>query len=344
MINSSGIGRYIRSLVPIFQGKRVKVICYKEDAELLLKYFTLDDLLFASSGIYSIYEQLEVLKFKKNDLFWSPHYNIPILRKGNQVTTVHDVVHLALREIFDSNSMQVYAKFMFNMVAKKSGKIICVSNFTKSEFVKYTRVNADKIKVIHNGLEEAWYQVKKVKRPSERPYILFVGNIKPHKNLMSLITAYIKVLDKLPHDLILVGEKEGFLKGDKKIAELVSQGKGRIKFTGFVDEFSLQQYYAFADLFVFPSLYEGFGYPPLEAMACGTPVLASNSASIPEVCGNAAEYFNPLDINELSEKIVGLIENESLRAKMINAGSQHSKKFTLEKCTKETISVFEEYI
>lgn len=347
MVNSSGIGRYLRGILSqidfhnyiLFLNKEVKYSDFLSKSDI--EQYSVE----IKSGIYSIQEQFEIAYKipKQTNVFWSPHYNIPALWGGHIISTVHDVAHLALTDIFGSMTKQAYAKLMFQMVAKRTSKIICVSEFTKKELQKHTGVNEDKIEVIYNGLDPIWEKVKKEIMPNDKPYLLYVGNIKPHKNLKTLIKAYSKINDKIPHDLVLVGEREGFITGDDEVAQLVHKSEGRIKFTGFVDEDTLKQYYAHAETFIFPSFYEGFGYPPLEAMACGAPVIASNAASIPEVCGDAAEYFNPSSIDELISQMEKVLFAEELKKEMIAKGRLQVKKFSLAETAKKTQNLLKEF-
>lgn len=350
LAKNSGIGRYINSISSKLKNKLDTEINILTSGTLKIssseeKWFSRN--IKIRSSYYSIAEQIEIpIKglFNEFGTIWTPHYNFPVLYNGPKIVTVHDVAHLSLRDLFKSPSKQAYSKFMFRMLKDRADKVICVSNFTKQELIKYTSIDENKIEVVHNGLAEDWQQVIKEQDPHGHPFLLYVGNVKPHKNLKTLIQAFLKIKDKITHDLVLVGQKEGFLTKDKDVDKLVEQAPERIKFTGFISDDDLKQYYSFADLFAFPSLYEGFGYPPLEAMACGTPVLASNKASIPEVCGDAAIYFDPLNTEELSENLITVINNEGLKTDLINKGKQQSKKFTVEDCAQKTANVLKEFI
>lgn len=311
MINSSGIGTVIKNIL-----KRMIVLKPEwnffilGDLLELKKYdfFKHDNvkLISCNVAIYSVKEQIELIKNipKDTDIMWSPHYNIPIFYKGKLILTVHDVFHLAMPQFVKGMHKQLYAKFMFHMAKYKANKIICVSNFTASELEKFVGVDKNNIKVIYNGIDEKWFNVKREKPIYYKPYLLYVGNVKPHKNLGNLVKAFDLIKDKIPHDLIIVGKKEGFITGDKNIFNLTEKLSDRIIFTGRVDDNLLRQYYKQADLFIFPSLYEGFGLPPLEALATGTKVICSNILTLKEVCKNMVDYFDPLDINSISKCIL----------------------------------------
>lgn len=344
MINASGIGTVIKNIL-----RRIVVIKPEWHFYILgnineLKKFEYlhklnIECIECNAPIYSIREQFELLKKipVNTDVVWSPHYNIPFLYKGKIVVTIHDVFHLAMPQFVEGLHKKIYAKFMFNMVKYKSDKIITVSKFTANELKKYVGVDEKKITVIYNGIDEEWFNVKKDDPIHDKPYILYVGNVKPHKNLKILVKAFLDVKDKISHDLIIVGKKDGFITEDKDIKEFVEKNENRIIFTGYVNDALLKQYYKQADIFVFPSLYEGFGLPPLEALAVGCKrVICSNAASLPEVCGDWVEYFDPNDETQLEEL---LLHNQSTNINQIIKNT--IKVYNWECCVKKMLSLLE---
>lgn len=311
MINSSGIGTVIKNIL-----KRIIVLKPKWKFYILgnlvelKKYDFLNSnnvtLISCEAPIYSVKEQFELIRKipKDTDIMWSPHYNIPIFYKGKLLVTVHDVFHLAMPQFVNGIHKRLYAKFMFQMVKKKADKIVCVSKFTANELKKYVGVDEKKISVIYNGVDEEWFNVPFGKPVHNKPYLLFVGNVKPHKNLVNLVKAFKLIKDEIPHDLIIVGKKEGFITGDNHIYDLVKDIPDRIIFTGYVDNNLLKQYYKQADLFIFPSLYEGFGLPPLEALAVGTNVICSDIPVLREILKNKVKYFDTMDFKSIAECII----------------------------------------
>jgi glycosyltransferase involved in cell wall biosynthesis len=259
--------------------------------------------------------------------------------------TIHDVFHLAMPEYTGGLLKRVYARLMFAAVVKKAHAILCVSCFTAVELTRLTGISAEKLNVILLGVDESWYHIETLPRPESKPYLLYVGNVKPHKNLSSLVEAFAMLVDVIPHDLIIVGKKDDLITADKEVECQASRLGDRVRFTGLVGQESLQQYFVHADALVFPSLYEGFGLPPLEAMACGCPVIVSNRASLPEVCGEAAVYCNPEDPSDIAEKIrMVVMDDSSLRETMRQHGHDRAKRFTWEKCARETVSVIEKVL
>ena len=194
---------------------------------------------------------------------------------------------------------------------------------------------------IHIGVDEAWFDVPDRPRPYEKPYVLFVGSVKPHKNVGGLIRALELAQRRIPHDLVIVGRREGLITADEAVAAKAKALGARVHFTGFVRDDLLKQFVKHADALALPSFYEGFGLPPLEAMACGCPALVSNAASLPEACGDAALYCDPHSPEDIAEKLVLLMEDEALRTSLRRKGLERVKRFTWEACAQKTLEVLE---
>ena len=330
MLCASGIGKVIENIVSRMIDNKPEwhFVLLGKMADFAKFPFTKKanvELIPCNASIYSIREQFEVpWKLPKDlDVLWCPHYNVPVFYRGRMVVTIHDLAHLALPEINKGFLKQAYAKIMFRAATKKADQIACVSKFTISELKKYVpSVDEKKIHLVYNGVDEKWFSIKKGKPVHDKPYFIFVGNVKPHKNLRRLIEAYKLASPHIKQDLILVGKKEGFINGEDSISELLKGFEERIIFTGYISDEDLMQYVAQADAMVFPSLYEGFGLPPLEAMAAKIQVLASKAASIPEVCGDSVEYFNPYDVNDISKRM------ENFSVYRVEAAVNHAAAFS----------------
>ncbi|SFG94489.1 glycosyltransferase family 4 protein [Sporolactobacillus nakayamae] len=332
MKNNSGIGRYITNIVDfVIRDMQNVEFCLLGDNDSLYQYkdFANVTIIKCSSKIYSISEQIEIIrKIPKNTLlFWSPHYNIPLFYRGNLLVTIHDLFHISMKEYVKGFIKKTYAKVMFKMISKKANKIMVVSKFTKAELMKFVSYKKEDIIITYNGVDQTWFhsEAKPVDNP---PYLLYVGNIKPHKNLIKLIEGFEIIKHKIPHNLIIVGKKDGFITGDSRVNEFASKNINRIQFTGYVTDKELNKLFNNADIFVFPSLYEGFGLPPLEAMAKGIPVAASNIPPIKEICGDNAIYFNPYDEYSIARSIYKLINNQDLKEKLSIEGKIHAAEFT----------------
>ncbi|WP_028120909.1 glycosyltransferase family 4 protein [Epilithonimonas tenax] len=245
----------------------------------------------------------------------------------NQIVTHHDITYIRCPESFSKKFIGFY-KFIVPLMLKNSKKIITVSNFSKDEVSNYFKIPKDKFVVIYNGVDAKQFNTLKAKDPSAPKYILAVSSRNFHKNFQGLIKAFKDIKDELKDvNLYIVGSSE--IKSFNNIAldiEDLKQEK-RIQFLGRVDDQELIETYQKASLFVFPSFYEGFGIPPLEAQACGCPVIASDKASMPEVLADSVLYFDPTSTAELSEQIKFFYNNPEQKDRLVEQGFQNIKRF-----------------
>ena len=272
------------------------------------------------------------------DLFYSPYYKIPLISTIPSVSQILDLMFIIHPDY--KNNLTVNQRLYYTLFGKtfamKSLSIITDSKHAKNDIVKVWNVNPEKIVVIPLGLADLYRPVnnknllnhvrKRLKLPEK--YILYLGNFKPHKNVPALILAFKKTQNKFPdYKLVLAGTID---KHGAKIKDLVARiGLAeKVVFTGTIRENDHPEaIFSMADLFVFPTLYEGFGLPPLEAMACGTPVIASKLTAVPEVIGDAGVLVNPLDIDELANAINNLLSNPEKRAEYSFKGLKRSYLF-----------------
>ncbi|MGE4497180.1 MAG: glycosyltransferase family 4 protein [Deferribacterales bacterium] len=343
MCRASGIGTYIRNIVPfLIDSFDITLLGNPEE----IKAFPWADrvkIIGTSSPIYSVSEQAELFrKVPECDVFWSPHYNVPLLpvRAGKRLVTVHDAYHLAAESGIFSAVQRAYAKFVMRRAVSLSDVVLTVSEFSKGEILKYCPADAAKIKVVYNAVDEKLFSglknpdvIKKYSLPDD--YILFVGNVKPNKNLITLLRA-MELMDGV--NLVIAGKKDGFITGDSAVAEMVNGTKSlknRVFFTGYIDDADIPSVYAAASVFVFPSLYEGFGIPPLEAQASGCPVVSSPAASLREVCAESVVYCDPLNPADIAEKVMNVRGSAELRAGLISKGYENILRFGWEKSARE---------
>ena len=352
MYYASGIGTYLRNIVPLIISLRPDISYYLIGDKRLLGGFSWANsknvvLINCKAPIYSIVEQYELFrKIPRCDVYFSPHYNVPLLYRGKLVTTIHDIFHLADENNRKTRMRTVYARGMLSAALRKSKIVMTDSQFTLNEMRKYKLPGLDKVRVIHLGFGLENTGCHSSRKPPGNGYLLYVGNVKPHKNLRRLVDAY-----KLLHDenrinvpLKIVGEAERFITGMPELKEEIAGSPwGRwIEFTGWIDDGMLKDCYRQATALVQPSLYEGFGLPPLEAMACGCPCVVSNAASLPEVCGAAALYCNPYDVNDIADKIYKVINDANLRLQLIERGYERVKLFSWEKTARAFLKVIDE--
>ena len=342
MLGMSGIGVYIENTVPQLvrelSGCKFRLI---GDEDKLKKLPLPKDSLETGrvsfypcqTHIYSIKEQfLLPLAAKGADLLWVPHYNIPLLSSVPLLVTVHDVAHLVLPEVVKSPVRHAYARFVFSAVRRKAKAVMTVSQFTADEFVRCVGQPQGALHVVHNGVSDVWFKQEedlpeagKSGADSAAPYFIAVGNLKAHKRIDLLCRAFAAVSDRLPHNLLLVGKYDGFISGGQSLEDLLSLAPGRIKAAGRIDDDKLRHLVRHAAALVFPSCYEGFGLPPLEAMAAGVPVIASDIPPVREVCKDFAEYFT-MDNQEALQQALLKLANED-RSAQVPQAREHAATF-----------------
>ena len=283
------------------------------------------------------------------DVFHSPYEFLPKTRKARTVVSVHDVTFLKHPDYLDPSFVELYTRRIHHIV-KNADKIIAVSHNTKNELAEFTGVSPDRVAVIHQGMGEQFRPIKDGKilnKVAQRyqipgPYILFLGAADKDKNLIRLTKAFAQLIPK--HDqlrLVFAGSLNwGFRQLKDKFASL-SQ-KNKIIFTGFVEDLDLPALYSGATALAIPSIHEGFGLPTIEAMACGTPVLCSNSSSFPEVVGSAAVQVDPYNVDEIAEGLRSLVEDNQLRLSCIKKGLARAVKFSWDNTARQTIEVYKE--
>lgn len=261
---------------------------------------------------------------------------LPVSKKVKTLTVIHDLAFLHYPEFVQSRNLARLKKFV-PLAIKKSDRIVAVSEHTKSDIVKSYKVDPQKIDVVSNAVNHKVFFPQQLKNNVQKKYslpdsyILFIGNIEPRKNILGIIEAFGKLPAQLQavHPLVLVGGK-GW--NDEGIVTALnnSSAKEHIVRVGYVDDDDLAQVYAGAQIFVFPSFYEGFGLPVLEAMASGTPVITSKVSSLPEVGGDAVLYVDPKKSNTIAEAMKKLLLNRELQQTLIKKGIVHSKQFSWE--------------
>ncbi len=280
-----------------------------------------------------------ILPFSSGDILFCPATSAPIVVPKNKklVMTVHDVAFLTYPKSF-SKLFQIYYSFLLPRNLERADAIITISEVSKKEIVRFFPNFKDKIEVIPLGIDDKYRVVKTLKKKQR---ILYVGSINERKNLIGTIEAFEKLPKELGYILIIVGNFFDIFSLSHKMKETLKRAKNnnKIIFKQDLDDEALIEEYNVATIFIFPSFYEGFGLPPLEAMACGTPVITSNISSMPEVCGDAAVYVDPYDINDISKKIEFLITNQEERERLIKKGLKRVKHFTWEKSAKKHLDV-----
>ena len=290
------------------------------------------------------WEQLILPSLLHNETLWSPSHTGPIAVK-RQVVTIHDLSTLDHPEWTSSQFAKWYG-FLLPRLIRKASRIISVSHFTKTRIVDLIGIDPDKVSVIHSGVDERFRPTNTHVSPSlwielQLPspnYLLSVGSLEPRKNLPRLLKAWTLTQKEVPKNLWLV------LTGSKGTPRIfkdagIDRIPPRVHIMGHIPDNLLPSLYSGATGFVYPSLYEGFGLPPLEAMACGIPCAVSNQTSLPEIVGDAALQFDPVNIEAMANALITLINNSNLRMELRNKGLKRASLFSWNHCAQETWNV-----
>lgn len=346
MINNTGIGTYIKSMVANIVDNYSITLLGNSHSLNNFHWSNKVKVIETKSPIYSISEQLELQKkIPSCPLFISPHYNIPLLKIKalKRAVIIHDVNHLV-----NINKLtlfqKLYARYMINAAMKKSDKIITVSEFSKNEIINYANTQGKDIRIIYCGLKSEDFKNKtEVQLNFNLPenYLLFVGSLKTHKNIDVVLKAL--SLISTNEKLVIIG-----ISSDQLLAKIenykIIDWESKIIPLKYVHDSELPLIYKNAKCLIFPSIYEGFGLPPLEAMIYGCPVIASNTASIPEVCGDAALYFNPHNADELLHNIQLINENKYIMGELVQKGYKNIERFSPGSFTEKLIYEFNSII
>jgi glycosyltransferase involved in cell wall biosynthesis len=353
MIASSGIGTYLRNTLPLMVHARPdwRFVLLGDRERLADAGFGAADnveIRESRAPIYSIREQLSFATTARPraDLFWAPHYNIPLSRTARLVVTVHDVMHLTRPEYAGRWLRRQYAARMYSAVRRRASAVICVSEFTRRELERAVGTGPP-LHVVHNGVHPSWFEPSRSadSAAAARPYVVFVGLAKPHKNLAGLLEAFATIRDRVPHELVLVGSNRDALRTvDQNIGDMLAPLNGRVRFAERLELLALQRCVAGADALVQPSLCEGFGLPPLEAMAAGTPCLVSRIDPLVEVCRDAAAYCNPRDPSDIARELLHLLEDRGAAEALRRRGRERARAFSWERTTTETLAVFDQVL
>jgi len=283
------------------------------------------------------------------DIYHSPYPYMPYVKKAKRIITVHDLSFLRIPDIFEKS---IYEWNMHSVsYMKKADYLIAVSQQTKNDIVELCDVNPEKISVVYNGIDHnAFIPVDQVvctqflkNKNIVSPFFLYVGTIEPRKNLIELLNAFNKFYLSVDKEvkLVLIGKK-GWLYDDVFATYESLPSKNNIHFLGYVPIDELKYYYSACIAFVYPSLYEGFGLPNIEAMACGAPVITSNNSCIPEIVGDAAVLVDPRSTDELFGALRAIYTDPDLRRSLIKRGLAKSQSYSWMSCAKDTLGIYKQ--
>jgi glycosyltransferase involved in cell wall biosynthesis len=357
-LHDFGIGTYIRNLLRhlarMDDRTEYIVVCRPEDREALATLGENFRTVPETAGNYSVAEQLKIplaLQREGVTLFHAPHYVLPPLIRCRSVVTIHDCIHLMFPQYLPNRLALAYARTSIGMAARRATRVLTVSESSKRDILKFVDTAPEKIDVIYNAYDERFAidpAEEDVVRVRERfqlqdEFVLYAGNVKPHKNLERLIEAFQIVrrrgLDHLK--LVLIGDEISKYTALRRAVHRHQLHK-YVRFLGYLPEETLAVMYRLAGVFVFPSLYEGFGLPPLEAMASGTPVVTSNVSSLPEVAGDAAVLVDPYDPHAIADGIYLVLTDERLRMDLSRRGLARAGMFSWEQSVRRVRKIYGE--
>ena len=351
MAAHTGIGTYLRGLVNGFtanqspEGSRLAL--YKPNS---LAGDTSFSQMFFDAPIYSIREQWNYRELLKTCRLWhAPHYNVPYFKGTTKlVTTIHDIIHLKFKHTLNL-FQRSYAELMLKRAVSLSDHIMTVSEHTKKDLIENFRANPKKITVAYNGVSPDFHPIpstqlefsaallrKKYALPES--FLLYVGMIKPHKNVLRLLKAFLDLKSKnqIRTGLVIIG------KGSTDSTEM-KLIRSQIKVTHIeqIEKGELPIFYNMAQALVHPSLYEGFGLTVVEAMACGTPVVTTTRASLPEVGGDAAIYINGEDDHEMAQVLLDLDKDKNVKSKYATQCMNQAHKFSWAQSALQTAQIYD---
>lgn len=355
-----GIGTYVRNLLRQLARQDTTneyvVFCREPDCDTIEEFGPRFRSVIQHAGPYSITEQFAIpmdLRREAVDLFHAPHYVLPPLTPCRSVVTIHDCIHLRFPQYLPSTLGHAYAWAQMWSATHRAARVITVSEASKRDILRYFRLPERQIDVIYNAIDDRFWgqpDAGEISRVRERyrlndPFVLYAGNIKPHKNLERLIEAFHLMRQDTPHlanvQLLIIGDEISKYATLRRAVHRHKLHK-HVRFFGFVSDQTLAALYRLADVFVFPSLYEGFGLPPLEAMASGTPVITSNVSSLPEVVGDAALMIDPYDPAAIADAMRRVLETPALREELQRKGLARAREFSWERSIGRVREIYEE--
>ena len=341
-----GIGTYVRNVVrhlaQIDRETTYLLFCNPADESALRDLAENFVPVVDSSAGYSLREHVSLpLKLRSlgAELLHSPHYVVPLLGRRPCVVTIHDCIHLLFPQYLPSRLAAMYAELMMRKAIERSALVFTVSEASRADILRfYPSTDPAKVHVVPNAIDaELLVDPGEAERDRVREryqirgrFVLFAGNVKPHKNLERLIRAFARVRCQEGNEdlrLVLIGDDVSRYASLRRTADEAGV-RQEVRFFGFVPHETLAALYRMATVFAFPSLYEGFGLPPLEAMACGTPVVTSRISSLPEVVGDGALLVDPYNEDDIAQGIARLLDDQDLRARLVERGLERAASYS----------------
>lgn len=354
-LTKGGVTRYIRNLLAEFEAinnPQIKIFLFTDDICFVEEFKNIKVIYIKNiNKIYWDYIKIvpHILKEQINTIIY-PKNIIPITHiflKAKKINIVHDLAH------FDKNINAYpfwdtfYMKIFMTLSCQIADKTIAVSKYTKQDIVNRLGIDPKNITVIHEGVERAFKKMTDQNGLSEVikkfnlkiPFLFYCGSLSPRKNIIGVLKAFCAIKNIIPHNLYLAGDIFKFGKNSGVQKLLDEDHENRIFCLGYVTEEELIALYSMADMYIYPSLYEGFGLPIIESQACGCPVLTSNVTSCPEVAGDGAMIVNPYSTDEIANAMLNILSDKSLSDSLKEKGFENIKRFSWKESAKEMLKI-----
>ncbi|HEY9723232.1 MAG TPA: glycosyltransferase family 1 protein [Oscillatoriaceae cyanobacterium] len=349
--HNTGIGRYVRNLAPRLAGVQLVVWAAPEHLDEVRAALPHSEVLPCAARPFSLAEQRffpGAIAAAKLDVFHTPHLNAPLFCPVPLVVTIHDLIPLHFPETINSRLGHAYFVAMSHLAVRRSQRVIAVSENTREDLLRLLRAPSERLRVVGEGADALFERkpdAETMSRVRERfalagPYVLYSGQSKPYKNQATLLRAFAR-LGRPELKLVFAGRIDPNQPHVEALIRELGLEHAVVR-TGYLDEDELVALYHGASVFAFPSRYEGFGLPPLEAMAAGVPVVASRAASIPEVVGPAGILLDPDDVVQWAEAIDQVLSDAALRDRLITAGHERVRLFSWDAAARDTLAVYRE--
>jgi glycosyltransferase involved in cell wall biosynthesis len=350
-----GVKVYTKRLLPLLfsYGAQHQYVLIYQNSKLLGTYAQYPNVEEVAVGIPGTvpWDQIAVpwiARKKRLDVIFNPKFTVPFFAKAKKMFVLHGSEWFVIPEHFLRHDRWYFNTFV-PLYCRHADAFIAVSNAVKADVVKHTGVDPRKVFPIHNGFDPVLFQpvrdperLRAVREKYKLPerFILWCGQIESRKNVARLLRAFARIKDELPHQLVLAGEQRWSTRSELQVMQELHL-EDRVLFPGWIDHGDLPAVYSLAELFAFPSLYEGFGIPLIEAMACGCPIVTANTCAPPEVLDGSGCLVDPLDVEAIAAGMKKVLLDPELRARMIARGMERSKAFGWEQCARQVLAVFD---
>ena len=346
----TGVGRYVTGLLSRLMDLSPidLVVLTSED----FSYYQKIEKIYMRFNVLStrgLFELTFASRRKGIDIIHSPMYVTPLLPSSRLVVTIHDLIPIRMPEVMTGKSRRSMYYLLNKLAVNNADAILVPSSSTKYDVIDIFRCSEGKVHVIPHALDDVFFNIRsrsshtcKGLHPEER-YLLGIGNHKPHKNLVKLLKAFAITRKDVESKLVLIGTEDSLSSEIRAIIDKLGIKK-EVFFSGKLTDAELINLYSGALAFIFPSVYEGFGLPPLEAMACGVPVACSNSASLPEVVGDSALLFDPYTVDSIADAIIKITFDQKLRSSLTEKGRRRVRNFSWDSTATNILEVYNKII